>query len=68
MQRERLEHADAALMEQAVKQPLAGQIRIDQLDILDGRDQRLALDPGIILGNDVRLDTGWGIARVEVGL
>src|SRR5439155_20968695 len=50
-QRQRREDAYAAFVKQPVQQALARQIGIDQLDILDGADQRLALDPGIILGN-----------------
>src|SRR3569623_2028162 len=42
----RLEHAHARLVEQAIDQPLARQRRVDQLDILDRRDQRPPFRPG----------------------
>ena len=68
LQRQRLEHAHAALVEQAIEQPLAGEIGIDQFDVLDGRDQRLALDPGVVLGDRVRHVAFGRIARMQIGL
>ena len=49
-----LEHPHAALVEQPIDQPLAGQRRVDQLEVLDGFDQRPPFDPGVVLGNHVR--------------
>ena len=44
-------------MEKPVDQPFAGKRRIDQLDILDGRNQGLALGPGVVFLDRVRLNT-----------
>jgi hypothetical protein len=53
-QRKRREHVHAALVEQAIEQPLAGQIGIDQFSVFRRRDQRLALNPGFVFPNPVR--------------
>ena len=53
------EDAHAALVEQAIEQALAGDGGIDQLVILDGLDQRLGLDPGIVLGRRCEIVRGW---------
>src|SRR5215475_9806592 len=42
------EHAHAALVEQPIEQTLARQRRIDQLDVVDGGDQRSAFDPSFV--------------------
>ena len=44
------EHAHAALVEQPIEQPLGRDVRIDQLEVLHGRHQRAAFDPGVVLG------------------
>ena len=65
---QRLKHANAALVKQPVQQPLARQVWIDQLDILDGRDQGLAFDPGVVLGDRVGDAALRRIARMKIGL
>ena len=44
----------------------AGKRRIDELQILDGFDQRTPFDPGIVLRNDVRRHAFRRVARIEV--
>jgi hypothetical protein len=63
----RAEYAHARLIEQPIEQPLARQRRIEQLVILDGRDQRLRLDPGIVLGHRVAPRARGRVARIEIG-
>ena len=50
----RLEHAHAALVEEAVEQALARKLRVDQLVVLDRVDERLRLDPGVVLAGGSR--------------
>jgi hypothetical protein len=67
-QRQRLKHAHAAFVKQPIQQAFARQIRIDQLDILDGADQRLALDPGVVLGDRDASPRLPAHRRMQVGL
>ena len=67
-QRQRVKHADAALVEQPVQQPLARKIGVDQFDILDGRDQRLAFDPGVVFRHRVGDAALRRIAWMQIGL
>ena len=63
----RLEDRDAALVEQAVQQPLARQRRVDEFVVLDGLGQRLGLGPGIVLA-ELDREIGRRVAGMEVGL
>ena len=62
------EHADTAFVEETVGQSLARQRRIDQFDVVNGSNQRTALDPGVVLGRQMRLGAGRRIARIEISL
>src|SRR5271169_498617 len=62
------EDAHAAFVEQPVSQPLARQIRIEQLDVVHGLDQGTSFDPGVVLGNHMRRGAGRRIAWIEIGL
>ena len=55
-------------MKQAIEQTLAGQRRIDQFDVLDGGDQRLAFDPGLVLLDSVQFGALGRIAGMQIGL
>jgi len=61
------EHTHTALVEKSIKQPLAGQVLIDELDIVDGRNQRASLNPSFVLWHDVRRHPLGRIARVKIG-
>ena len=61
------EHAHARLVKQTIDQPLARQRRVDQFDIFDGRYQRAAFDPGIVLRHGVRRGAFRRIAGIEIG-
>ena len=61
------EHAHARLVKQPIDQPLAGDIRIDQLDILDGLEQGAALHPGVVLRHRMHFDAFRRIAGMEIG-
>jgi hypothetical protein len=65
-QAELREHPHAAFVEQTIQQPLAGQIRIDQFDVFDGRDQRLAFDPGVVDLDLGLFDAFGNVAGIEV--
>ena len=67
-QRQRREHPHAALVKQAIKQTFAGQLRIDQLDVFDGCDHRLAFDPRIVFRYGMRNRAFRRIARMQIGL
>ena len=54
-------------MEQPIDQPLAGQLRVDQLDVLDRGDQRAAFHPGVVFRQRVRRGALRRIARIEIG-
>ena len=49
--RRRREDAHAALVEQAIEQTLDGNRGVDQFVVLDGLDEALRLDPGIVLAH-----------------
>ena len=59
--------AEAAFVEEAIQQAFAGQVRIEQFDVLHGRDQRLAFDPGVVFGHRMRHGAFRRIAGIEVG-
>src|SRR5271155_4684419 len=63
-----LEDLDAALMKEAIEQPLARQRRVDQFVIFDRADQRAGLRPGLILGDEIADRPFRRIAGIEVGL
>ena len=65
--RHAVEHAHAALVEQPIDQPLARHRRIEQFEVLDGLDQRAALDPGVVLLDGVRDRALRRVARREIG-
>src|SRR5216684_3850917 len=62
------EHPYPALVEQPVEQLLGRDLRIEQLDVLDGGDERAPLDPGIVLRRHLDLDPLRHVAGIEVGL
>src|SRR5580704_9156743 len=68
LRRRGAEDAHAAFVKQPIGQPLARERRIDQLDVVDGGDQGTAFDPGIVLGQNVRLCAGRRVAGIEIGL
>src|SRR5215472_6734487 len=61
------ENPNARLMKKPVHQPLAGQRRIDQLDVLDGGYQGLAFNPGLVHFHLVWRNAVRRIAWIEVG-
>ena len=62
------EDAHAAFVKQPVSQPLARKIGIEQFEIVDGVDQRAALDPGFILRQRMQRGAGRRIAGMQVSL
>src|SRR5262249_895153 len=66
-QRTRAEDAHARSMEKSVKQLFTGKRRIDQLNILRGRNQGLTFRPGVVFFDSVWFTTIWGTADIEIG-
>jgi hypothetical protein len=67
-QRQRRKYPPAALVKQAIQEPLAGQIGIDQFDILNGCDQRLAFDSRGVVRDRVGNAALRRIAWMQIGL
>ncbi len=68
LDRHRLEYAHPALVEEPPQQPLARERGVEQLVILDGLDQRLRLDPGIVLFHFVLRRAFRRVARIDIAL
>jgi len=53
-------------VEQPIEQPLGGDLRVGQLDVLDRAGQRLGLGPGVVGLDSVRLGAFRRVAGVEI--